>query len=220
MEENMEEHKPEQVSEQDTPRTKKDITVKINMRVIVAVVVIIFVAAALYYYKGFFVAALVNGTPISRVSVIQELEKQSGKSALDSLITKQLIEGEARKKNITVSADEVNQEIKKIEGEILKQGASLQEVLSQQGMTEERLREQITIQKKIEKILADKVSVSDAELDTYIKENKISPEKDEKPEDMKSRIKEQLKGQKFSQEAEGFVADLKASAKIQYFVKY
>jgi len=216
----MEEEKSEQVSGQDAPRASKDITVKINMRVVVAVVVIIFAAAALYYFKGFFVAALVNGTPISRISVIQELEKQSGKSALDSLITKQLIKNEASKKNITVSDDEVNQEMKKLEDQISKQGLTLQAALSQQGMTEDRLREQIALQKKIEKILADKVAVSDAEIDTYIKDSKIVPEKDEKPEDMKSRVKEQIKQEKFGSEAEKWVSALKASAKIYQFVNY
>ena len=216
----MEEHEMPQEAMAEKPRASHDVTVKINMRIIVGVVVGIFIAAVLYYFKGAFVVALVNGTPISRLSVIQELEKQSGKAALESLITKQLIENEARKKNITVSNDEVSAEIKKIEDQLAKQGGSLQAILSQQGMTEDRLREQIGLQKKIEKIIADKLAVSDADVDAYIQNNKVTPAKDEKPEDMKNRIKEQLKQDKFSQEADAWVAAVKDGAKIQYFVDY
>ncbi len=42
-------------------------------------------------FKGQFIAATVNGSSISRWSLIQELEKQSGKSTLDTMITKKLI---------------------------------------------------------------------------------------------------------------------------------
>ncbi|MDP2630132.1 MAG: SurA N-terminal domain-containing protein [Candidatus Uhrbacteria bacterium] len=220
MEEKSEEQESLQEAVAEKPQPPHNLTVKINLKVVVAIAVIIFVAAVAYYFKGYYVAALVNGTPISRLSVIQELEKQSGKSALESLITKQLIENEAQKKNVTVSDDEVSAEIKKIEDQLAKQGGSLQMVLSQQGMTEDRLREQIGLQKKIEKIIAEKIAVSDAEVDTYIQDSKAVPEKDEKPEDMKIRIKEQLKQDKFSREADAWVTALKDGAKIQYFVDY
>lgn len=220
MEEEVLEKEPEQKLVEEKAPASRAITLKINVKVVVAIVVVIFLAAVAYYFKGYYVAALVNGTPISRLSVIQELERQSGKAALESLVTKRLIENEARKKNITVSDDDISAEIKKIEEQLAKQGGSLQMVLSQQGMTEERLREQIGLQKEIEKIIADKIAVSDAEVDTYIQDTKAVPAKDEKPEDMKTRIKEQLKQDKFSKEADAWIAALKDGAKIQYFVDY
>lgn len=220
MEEEIEKNEQQKDSSEEKPRAAQAITVKINMRAVYIVAALVLIVGGLYYFKGFFVAALVNGTPISRLSVIQELEKQSGKQAMDSLITKQLIESEAQKKNVLISSDEVNQEVKKIEDQLSKQGMTLQGALGQQGVTESQFKEQIIIQKKIEKILADKVAVSDAEVDTHIKDNKVVPGKDEKPEDMKLRIKEQLKQEKFGKEAGPWVASLKTGAKIQYFVKY
>src|SRR3989344_3487745 len=54
--------------------------------------VLILVAIGLaYYFKGFFVAALVNGQPILRWSVITEVEKQGGQEVLDRKITEALI---------------------------------------------------------------------------------------------------------------------------------
>jgi len=69
---------------------------------LIGLLVVVLVVAA-FLLKGLFIAALVNGQPISRFTVISELEKQSGKQALTSLVNQTLIFQEAKKKNITVS---------------------------------------------------------------------------------------------------------------------
>ena len=183
-------------------------------------VAVILIIVALFFAKGHFVAATVNGSPISRWSVIKELEKQGGKQALEAIIDKKLIETELNKQKITATKEEVDAEIEKIKAQVASQGGTLEAALTQQGMTEEKLREQITIQKKLEKLLADKVAITDAEIDTYIKDSKATPPKDIKMEDFRKQISDQLKGQKFQQEAQKWVSDLTASAKIKYYVNY
>ena len=183
-------------------------------------VAVILIIVALFFAKGHFVAATVNGSPISRWSVIKELEKQGGKQALEAIIDKKLIETELNKQKITATKEEVDAEIEKIKAQVASQGGTLEAALAQQGMTEEKLREQITIQKKLEKLLADKVAITDAEIDTYIKDSKATPPKDIKMEDFRKQISDQLKGQKFQQEAQKWVSDLTASAKIKYYVNY
>jgi len=183
-------------------------------------VAVILIAVALFFAKGIFVAATVNGSPISRLSVIKELEKQGGKQALEAMIDKKLIETELNKQKVTVTKEQIDAEIDKIEAQVTAQGGTLEMALAQQGMTEEKLREQITIQKKLEKLLADKVAVTEAEIDTYIKDSKATPPKDVKMEDFRKQIGEQLKGQKFQQEAQKWVSDLTTSAKIKYYVNY
>lgn len=183
-------------------------------------VAIILIVVALFFAKGIFVAATVNGSPISRLSVIQELEKQGGKQTLESLIDKKLIETELNKQKVSVTKEEVDAEIEKIKTQVTAQGGTLEVALAQQGMTEEKLREQIMIQKKLEKLLADKVTVTEADIDTYIKDSKVTPPKDLKMEDFRKQISDQLKQQKFQQEAQKWVSDLTASAKIKYYVNY
>ena len=183
-------------------------------------VAVILIIVALFFAKGHFVAATVNGSPISRWSVIKELEKQGGKQALEAIIDKKLIETELNKQKITATKEEVDAEIEKIKAQVASQGGTLEAALTQQGMTEEKLREQITIQKKLEKLLADKVAITDAEIDIYIKDSKATPPKDIKMEDFRKQISDQLKGQKFQQEAQKWVSDLTASAKIKYYVNY
>ena len=183
-------------------------------------VAVILIIVALFFAKGLFVAATVNGSPISRLSVIQELEKQGGKQALEAIIDKKLIETELNKQKITATKEEVDEEIKKIEAQVASQGGTLEMALTQQGLTEDKLREQLTIQKKLEKLLADKVVVTDAEVGTYIKDSKATPPKDVKMEDFRKQISDRLKQQKFQQEAQKWVSDLTTSAKIKYYVNY
>lgn len=183
-------------------------------------VVLVLMVIALFFAKGLFVAATVNGNPISRLSIIKELEKQGGKQALEAIIDKKLIEAELNKQNITATKGEIDEEIKKIEAQVAIQGGTLEAALAQQGMTEEKLRERIMIQKRLEKLLADKVAVTEAEVDTYLKDSKAAPPKDMKMEDFRKQISEQLKGQKFQQEAKKWVSDLTANAKIKYYTNY
>lgn len=194
------------------PKNKRILT-------IVGVVIIVLLVGG-YFAKGFFIAAMVNGKPISRFSVISELEKQGGKRTLESLIEQQLIETALSKKAVKVSKQQVDEEIKKIETQITGQGSTLKEALETQGMTEEKLREQIAVQKKLEVVLADKTKVSDEEIEKYITESKIPVPAEVKPEDFKKQVKEQLERQKFQTEAQAWVADLTKNANITYFVKY
>lgn len=185
---------------------------------IILAAVLVLVGAA-FYFRGLVFAASVNGSFISRVSVIKELEKQGGKSVLDSLITQKLVENEISKQKITVSQDEISQEIKKIEQQVTSQGGTLKEVLSSRGMTESDLQKQIILQKQMEKLLADKATVTDEEVEKYIKDNKVTIPAGQEAQ-TKDQIKNSLRGQKLSQAADAFISELKSKASINYYVNY
>jgi hypothetical protein len=204
-----------------TIRTKKRKSgLKRHRASIVFAVVVLIILVAAYRYKGLLVAAMVDGSPISRISVIEELEKQSGSQALDALITKKLIDAEATKKKIVISQADIDSEITKLTDQVTKQGGTLKMALDQQGMTEAQLREQLLLQKKLEKILGDKVAVTDDDVNQYITTNKASVPAGISDADFKAQLKEQLKGQKFNTEAGKWVADAKAKANISYYADH
>ena len=196
---------------------KKSIQINTRTAIIIAIVIIIGVLA--YIYKGVFIAATVDGSPIMRLTIIQKLEKTSGKNLLDSLINERLIQNEARTKNIIVSDDEVNSQIKTIESQIATQGGTLDAALAEAGMSMDDLKKQIMAQKEIEKLLADKINVTDEEVAQYIKDNKVSiPQGQEAT--MADQIKSEMRNQKISTEAQTLITNLKSKAKIQRFVNY
>jgi lambda repressor-like predicted transcriptional regulator len=195
------------------PKTK-------NYKTIAIIVGVGIILVALLFAKSWFIAATVNGSPITRLSLIRELEKQGGKQTLERIIDQKLIEAELNKKGISVSQEEVNGEIKSIEAQITSQGSTLPQALAMQGLTEEKLREQITIQKKIEKLLADKIVVTDEEIEAYMKDSETPLPKDIKLEDFKKEVSVQIKQQKLQQEAKKWISDLTTNAKIRYYVNY
>ena len=176
--------------------------------------------AGYVYFKEYFVAATVNGVEVSRWSVVSELEKQAGKNILDTMITKKLIEAEVKKQKIVVAESEVDAEVKKVEDQIALQGGTLEQALTGQGMTMADLRDQLRINKQLEQVLADKIAVSDEEVAEYLKKSQVPVSGGVSSEDQKDQVREQLKQQKFSQEASAWVADVRSKATIEYYGQY
>ncbi len=193
---------------------------KTYIRIFGVIAGIILVGALLYTFRSLLVAATVNGQPISRLEVIKELEKQGGKQTMNSIVTKTLILQEARKKNITVSDQEIQDELKKIEKQFSTQGRNLDDLLAAQGMSKTQLTEQIRIQKLIEKILGKDIQVTDKEVQDYIDKNKDALPPNAKPEELKTQVKEQIKQQKLSNKFQTWIADVQKNAKINYIIKY
>lgn len=191
----------------------------ISVRNSLIVAAVIVVAGLAFYYKDLLVAATVNGSPISRLAMIRQLEKSAGKSTLDDLITKKLINDEAVKMHISISEDVINAAIQETETQLKAQGQTLEEALTAQGMTQADLRDQIVIRKELEQMLADKIQVNDDEIQQYIKNNQITVPAGQETEYQK-QIKDQLQQQKLSSEAGTFVESLKSKASIHYFVQY
>ncbi len=212
-----EEHEKPKELEQPMIRVKK--RKKTIIKIVAPVICLLLIAGLVYYYKGLFIAATVNGTPITRISVLQELERVSGKAALDSLITEKLINDEAVVKGSMVTAEEIAAEISKIESQVTVQGKTLDEALKEQGMTRTELTQRIRVQKNLEKLLADKIKISETEVDQYIKDNAIKIPAGQET-DYRTQIAAQLEQQKLSTEADSFIASLRSKARIKYFVSY
>lgn len=181
---------------------------------------LILLGILIYLLRGLFIAATVNGQPITRLEIIQELEKQSGKQTLESLVTKKLILQEMQKKNITVSETEVSAEIKKIEAALKQQGRTMSDALAQQGLTQADLVEQLKIQKMIEKLFAKDIVISESEVNKYIEENKDALPADQDENTLKSTIKEQLKQQKLTAKFQTWLTGVQKNAKVNYIVEY
>lgn len=193
---------------------------RIRKSKILILLIIIVSAAILFYFKGLFIAAIVNGTPISRFTVTSELEKKDGKQILSSLVAQTLILQEAKKRKISVNQEEINAEMKKIEDGLKKQGQNLDTALSFQNMTRNDFTKQLKIQKIIEKMFAKDVKVTDQEIADYIEKNKDTIPGDVKKEDLNNSIRQQLEQQKLSNSFQTWLADAQKKAKVMYFVDF
>lgn len=188
-------------------------------RVFIALIVVI-VAGLLFYFRGLFVAAVVNGEPITRLSLISQMEKKDGKQMLSTLVTQTLILQEARKRKIDISQQEIDADIKQIETGLTSQGQTLNQAMLAQGITREDLSKDIKIQKLVEKMFAKGVKVADSEVTDYIDKNQSSIPTNLTPDDVKKQVRQQLEQQKLSVNFQTWLDSAQKNAKIQYFVNY
>lgn len=165
-------------------------------RFLVPLIVLVILALLGYIgYKYAFVA-WVGSVPITRWDYYNKLDKEYGEKFKEQLITETLIMNEAKKRNVSVSDEEINSEIKKFEDE---QGSpeKLDEFLSFQGITRDELKKQIKYQTLIKKMFGENINVSDEEVNKYIEENEA--QLGEINDQTKNSVREQLKFDKTRQ---------------------
>jgi len=186
---------------------------------LIIVLAIICLVLFLYSYKHLFIVATVNNRPVTRLALIQELEKQAGQQVLDTLITKSLILQEADKQNIRIGPERIEEKMKEIEEQVKSQGADLDTLLQEQGQTRKSLGEEIRIQLIVEEILGKDIEVTEAELENYFEENKEFLGEDASFEEIKEDLREELKQQKTNERITSWLEELRQNAKINYFLK-
>lgn len=193
--------------------------IKRNKALVIALLVL-GLAALLYNYRTLFIAATIQGKPIFRWEVVKILESQLGEQALNNLVEKRLVENEAAAKNIVVSEDEINIKIQTIEDGIVQGGQTMEQFLEQNGMTEADFRSQVRHIALIEKLMQDKVTVTEEEVTAYIEENKESFPEITDDEQGRSLVRESLKQSKMSQEYYNYIAELKTTGNVNILIKY
>ena len=192
-------------------------------KILLKVLIVLLVVGMFYFGKKYLFVASVNGQLVSRLSVIKDLEKQGGKKVLDTIVLKTLINQEAKNRKMSVSDKELEAELTKIEVNVTSQGTTLEALLLQQGMTKDDLRGEIKLQLLVTKMVENNISITDKEAEDYIASQKSQLSLDSTqpaPELTKDQAKTAIKQQKLQAKIQTFVADLKAKAKINYFINY
>jgi parvulin-like peptidyl-prolyl isomerase len=195
-------------------------SVNVSKRYVALIATILLLGAALYYFRGLFVAAVVNGQPISRLEVVRQTEQQAGKQTLDTLVRNALIEQKAKEQGVSVTDQEINDEIKKLQDNLSKQGQNLDQVLQAQGMSQDDLKKLIRLDKLVQKMVGKDVAVSDDEINAYIEQNREALPQDVEEAELKTQVTEQLKQQKTNEKVRTWLADLQKEANVTYFVQY
>ncbi len=207
----------EEVTLAETTKKPGFVIPKLNPIFLLIPLVVLLIAIAAFYLRPMVIVASVNGEQISRLDLIQELEKQGGQQTLNKLITQTLIYQEATKQNVTVSDEEVNQEIASIEETLTQQGRNLDELLAEQNLTREDLTNDIRLQKLAETMAAKDITVTDEEVDQYLEENQDSIPQNINREEMKSDLRDQMLEQKKNSAVSEWVSSLMSGANIIYY---
>ena len=168
------------------------------------------------YKKSWFIAATVNGMPITNPELQMQLNNQFRTQTLDQLITKKIILDEATKNNALPTEKEIDEKVKELETQV---GGTetLDSLLSQQGQTRTSWRnDTLKLQLAITKLYEKEATVSAIEIAKYIEDNKEVMQATDSASQEKE-AEEALKQQKLSQIFNEKFQDLRSKAKIQIF---
>lgn len=152
--------------------------------------------------------------PVSMMD--EQLRANYGTSGVDSIIQQQLILQEAKRKNIAISDDKVQEQLDKI-----KQSSggeeSYYEQLKQLGISEDLLRTQVQVQLLREELLADKIAVTDQEINDYYEQNKasIDPDGSQGVEGLHDTIESNLRQTKLESETPNLVDSLEQNTRVE-----
>lgn len=179
------------------------------------ILIVVGLLALAVYKKSWFVAAMVNGSPITNLELQSRLNQQARTQTLNQLIDEKIILSEAAKNNVIVSEGDVNGKISEIETSV--GGAqALDAMLTQQGQDRNSIRQLIKLRLIVEKLYEKDATVSAEEVSKFIEQNKeqmratdSAAQEKEAYDAIKSQKLNQVSGQKFQ--------DLKQKAKVQIF---
>lgn len=171
-----------------------------------------------FVFKPLLFAAFVDGHPITRVALTRELDKQYGSKTLDTMINNVLIDNEAKTRNIEIKDSDIEDQLNKIKSSVEAAGQNFNDALKQENITLDQLKRQIKIEQQLKALLGDKIKVTDQEIDQYISDYKLTLS--EETGVTRDSIRSDLEQQKLSQQANQFIADLKAKAHIQILTKF
>ena len=190
-----------------------------NKFVFLTPLLIIIIGILLYVFRSSYLVAVVNGKPVTKFQLWNELEKQAGKQVLESLVIETLILQEAQNQNLQITQGEIDAEVQKIKDNLKQQGQELDQLLAAQGMSLDELKEQIRMQKIVEKLAAGNVVTTDEEVQEYLEKNKDFLPEDATQEELKITVKNQLEQQKQNEQVQTWIQALQEKAKITYFNK-
>lgn len=164
--------------------------------------------------KTFF-AATVNGYPITKSDLEEQLKSKYSKQALDELINLEIINNYMREQGVSISDEELNQRISEITVDL--QGQSLEEALSAQGVTVEEFRKNVSYQLGLEKIFSKDIAVTEDEVDQLFetfKDNLPGTTDEEK----KAAARKQVIDQKLNEKIGAWFESAKQEAKIKNYL--
>lgn len=170
-----------------------------------------------YALKNQFVVASVNGKLITRNAYIKEMERQVGKSTLDTLILEALIQQESEKTGKFVGDEVVQSEVAALETQFEGQNQNLDDLLELEGMTRADLAKQIRFQKLVELLAPEASAPSEAEVKAYIADNEMMFDEKAEEKEKIEQATEQLQTQSNRSKINDWLEMLKEQANISYW---
>jgi foldase protein PrsA len=116
------------------------------------------------------VVARVGGEVITKDELYDFMVQQTGQEALDNLVVKKIIELEAEVQNIEVTAEEIDKEVEEL-AEYYGGKDAMTQTLAMYNINLDQVREDVTVNIKLEKLLSQRIEITDQEVQEHFQAN-------------------------------------------------
>ncbi len=189
--------------------------IKPNDKRVYLVILVLGLILLISYKKSWFVAAMVNNTPITNFELLSRVNQQYRSQVLNQMINEKVILDEANKKHIAITDKEIGDRIAQLEGSV--GGAQmLDNLLAQQGMTRVEYKRQLLVQMSFEKMYESEATISAEEVTKFIETNKDQLQATNSADQIKEAT-DLIKQQKLSKIFQEKFQQLKNAANIKIF---
>ena len=204
------------VSKKSDQLLKQKPVKKLKSKKILWPIIILLLGLGLWFFRDQFIVAMVNGKPITRFKVIRELEKQGANQIVESLVTMELVNQAIKDSGVEVDDEAIADQLAEIEESLTAQGQNLDDLLAMQNLTRADIEKDIRLNLQVDKILADKIQVSDEEIMEYFETNQEFLGEDVDFAEMKEEIRAQVIQEKRAQAQQEWLETLRSEANIRY----
>lgn len=179
------------------------------------VIIVLGLLLLAFYKKNWFVAATVNGVPVTNLELQSQLNNQFRTQTLNQLVNEKIIMQEAAKMGAVPTAAEIDQKIAELETNVGGK-ETLDNLLLQQGQTRESLRSQLKVQIAVTKLYENEATVSAEEISKFLTENSSLLQATDSAGQQKE-AEDSLKQQKLSEIFTQKFQELRQKANIKIF---
>ncbi|WP_052807095.1 peptidylprolyl isomerase [Mesobacillus subterraneus] len=144
-------------------------------------------------------AASVNGEKITKDELNTKLTELYGADTLDSMITNKVIEMEADKQKVTVTGNEIDEELTKLQESYGGEDA-FAAALEQNKVSIDKIRADIQTYLLAEKMIKPSIKVTEEEMKTYFAENKANFDQKEQVKASHILVEDEATAQKVKKE--------------------
>ncbi len=197
-------------SQSDTPKSIRNLR---PSRKLIVIIVVLLLATLAYYKKGWFIAASVNGQPITTLEVQTKLNKLYKERVVSQMIMEAVINqfiANAAKQGVTITQPEIDAKLVEIENQYGGKEA-FASLLQQNAVTKEDFTKEIKVNLLGEKLYQNEIKPTPEEIQKFLEDNKDAPEATDSAQITKI-ANEQIKQQKLSKVLSEKIQELKSKA--------
>ena len=171
------------------------------------------------YRRGIVAPLFINGEPIAFSEVVRVITSGENTNYFDKLISEKIIQYEAKKRNIKVRKEEVEEEIFKMEIQAIENGITFVQLLKERQTTIKELERDTKTRLLLYKILSEDIEISEHEIDEYLIQNQYLFEEGEEKA-VREKIYEILLNKKVTRKYDSWIRDVKAESEVDYIFYY